>query len=326
MRVLVTGATGKVGQAFLARFLTHSRWSGASVVALCHNRVPAPHPRVEIVRGSISDRDVVGAAMAGVTHVVHMATVKEDPVQAMDVSVKGMFWLLEEFRQSPSAKQFVLIGGDCSVGHIFQPYDAPITETSPRRPYPGVYALSKVLEEVMLESCYAQYGIDGVTLRAPWIMEKDDFRYALSFGNDQFGGPPWETLITPDERRDYAAAGLVPLLIAADGRPLKRNFVHVSDLVEAMIAVIDNPAARQQLFHIAMTEPVDYGAVAAHLERTRGLKAVRIATGFHSNTLDNAKARLLLGWQPAYDLPRLIDEAFDYQRAPDDVRKVWYPG
>jgi hypothetical protein len=27
-------------------------------------------------------------------------------------------------------------------------------------------------------------------------MEKDDFRYALSFGPDQFGGPDWDTLVT----------------------------------------------------------------------------------------------------------------------------------
>ena len=35
------------------------------------------------------------AAMAGVTHVVHLATCKETPETVMDVTVKGMFWLLE---------------------------------------------------------------------------------------------------------------------------------------------------------------------------------------------------------------------------------------
>jgi UDP-glucose 4-epimerase len=34
----------------------------------------------------------------------------------------------------------------------------------------------------------------------------------------------------------------------------------------------------------------------------------------------------LLGWRPTYDLARLIDEAWDYQRLADDPRKVWYPG
>ena len=44
------------------------------------------------------------------------------------------------------------------------------------------YALSMVLEEVMVEQYGIQYGIDWCCLRAPWIMEKDDFRYSLSFG------------------------------------------------------------------------------------------------------------------------------------------------
>ena len=51
-----------------------------------------------------------------------------------------------------------------------------------------------------------------------------------------------------------------------------------------------------------------------------------IATPYHSTWLDNTKAKFLLGWRPRYDLKRMTDAAFDYQRAPDDPRKVWYPG
>ena len=326
MQVLVTGATGKVGQAFLARFLADPRWSNATVVALCHNRTLPETARLKVVRGSIADPSVVAAAVAGTTHIVHMATVKEDPVQAMDVSVKGMFQLLEAFRQSPAARQFILIGGDCVVGHCVMRYDEPVTETSPRRPYPGVYALSKVLEEVMLEQFGIQYGLNWTTLRAPWIMEKDDFRYALSFGDDQFGGPDWGEYISADQRQAFHANGSVPVLIASDGKPLKRNFIHVTDLVEAMLAAIDHPAARQQLFNIAMTDPVDYGVVGAHLQSTRGLTPVEIASPLHSNLLDNAKARLQLGWRPRVDTTALVDMAFDHVRAPGDVRKIWYAG
>ncbi len=152
-----------------------------------------------------------------------------------------MFFLLEAFRRSPVAKQFMLIGGDCAVGHIIVPYDTPITETAPRRSYPGVYALSKVLEEVMLEQYYVQYGIDGCCLRAPWIMEKDDFKYVLSFGDDQFGGPAWSTLLSPAEQRLYHTNRNLPLLLDWAGEPLRRNFVHVSDLASAMLAALDNP-------------------------------------------------------------------------------------
>ncbi len=35
-----------------------------------------------------------------------------------------------------------------------------------------------------------------------------------------------------------------------------------------------------------------------------------------------------LSWGPisGYDLARLIDSAWDYERAADDARAVWYPG
>ncbi|PWW01958.1 nucleoside-diphosphate-sugar epimerase [Hoeflea marina] len=326
MLLLVTGATGKVGQVLLERLLGDPRWAGATIRALCHNRAVAAHPWVETIHGSIADADTVRQAVAGCTHVLHMATVKEDARQAMDVSVKGMFWLLEAFRTSPTARQFLLVSGDCAVGHCFVAYDEPVTETSERRPYPGVYALSKVLEEVMLEQYYIQYGINGCCLRAPWIMEKDDFRHALSFGPDQFGGPDWDTLISPADRARHHAEGKVPVLLDSRGDPLKRNFIHVTDLAEAIVSALDHPRASRQLFNVAMNRPVDYAAIAAHLRASRGLAGVRIRTPFHSNWLDNSKARQLLDWEPGYDPIRLVDAAFAYQRAADDPRKVWYAG
>jgi UDP-glucose 4-epimerase len=107
---------------------------------------------------------------------------------------------------------------------------------------------------------------------------------------------------------------------------VKRNFVHVEDLVSAIFAAIDNPQARQQTFNVCMDEPVDYGDVGSYLARTRGLPTVDIATPFYSTWLDNTKAKFLLDWRPEYDLAKIIDCAWAYQRAADDPRKVWYPG
>jgi nucleoside-diphosphate-sugar epimerase len=157
-------------------------------------------------------------------------------------------------------------------------------------------------------------------------MEKDDFRYTLSFGDDVFGGPVWKDLVSAEDAKRYAAENVVPCLHDAEGRPLKRNFVHVSDLAEAILAALDNPRARQQLFNIAMTRPVDYGEVAAYLAETRGLESVRIDSEYHSNWMDNNKARFVLGWEPQYDMKKLIEEAWTYRRSSDDPRKIWYPG
>ena len=78
-----------------------------------------PEERLEIVRGTISDRAVVHSAMQGITHVLHCATCKETPDDVMDVTVKGLFWLLEECRTSAAFKQIILIGGDAALGHFF---------------------------------------------------------------------------------------------------------------------------------------------------------------------------------------------------------------
>lgn len=326
MLILVTGATGKVGRNLIRGLLDQPRFSRALIRALCHNRLLDPSDRLDVVTGTIADRKVAEAAVMGVTHVVHLATCKETPDEVMDTTIKGLFWLLEAFRSNPSARQFILVGGDAAVGHFFHRHDGPVTEKTPHRAYPGCYALSKVLEEVMLEQFTVQYGTNGCCLRAPWIMEKDDFKLALSFGDDVFGGPDWKTFFAPSEARRYAEAGTVPLLRDADGRPLKRNFVHVSDLVSAILAAIDNPRAERQLFNVSMDRPVDYGEVASYLARTRGLASVDVPSAFHSNWLDNSKARYFLDWRPDYDLEKLIDSAWQYERQPNDPRVVWYPG
>jgi len=157
-------------------------------------------------------------------------------------------------------------------------------------------------------------------------MEKDDFKYQLSFGEDVFGGPRWRDLVGPAKADEYVRTQTIPVMLDPDGKPIKRNFVHVDDLVTAILCAIDSPAARQQTFNICMDEPVDYQALADYLRETHGLPSVGIGTPFHSTWLDNAKARFLLGWRPEYDLKKMIDAAWAYQRAKDEPRIVWYPG
>jgi nucleoside-diphosphate-sugar epimerase len=264
--------------------------------------------------------------MRDVTHVLQLATSKETPADIMDVAVKGLFWLLEECRLSSTFKQFILIGGDAAMGHFFYPHPIPVTETQRHSAYPGCYALSKVLEEVMLEQYAIQHNLNVCCLRAPWIMEKDDFKCQLSFGDDVFGGPRWRDLVGAERAAQYVKSNTIPVMLDPDGKPVGRNFVHIDDLADAILLSIDHPKARGQTFNVCMDEPVNYRTLADHLHRTRGFPSVDIKTPFHSTWLDNTKTKFLLSWRPKYDLKRMIDEAFDYQRADDDPRKIWYPG
>jgi UDP-glucose 4-epimerase len=326
MHILVTGATGKVGRQFIEHALSEPRYTSATVRALCHQRKLEGGERLEVVSGSIEHRDVVERAMEGITHVIHLATCKETPERIMDVAIKGMFWLLEACRTSPTFKQLIMLGGDAGLGHFHYSHPVPITEAQSHSAYPGCYALSKVLEEVMLTQYYIQYDLNGCCLRAPWIMEKDDFRYQLSFDEDVFGGLRWRDLVGHERADEFIRSRTIPVMLDAGGKPMRRNFVHLNDLIDALLLAIDHPNARQQTFNICMDEPVEYRKLGDYLSATRGYQMVEIQTPYHSTWLDNAKAKFLLGWHPRYDLARLIDEAFDYRRSEDDPRTIWYPG
>jgi UDP-glucose 4-epimerase len=202
-RILVTGAAGKVGQAFIGRLLASSdeRFAGFAVRALCHNRILEAGPRLEVMTGSVDQRETASRALDGVTHVLHLATSKETPETIIDVAVKGLFWLLEACRASPAFQQFILIGGDAGLGHFFYPHPVPVTETQPHSAYPGCYALSKVLEEVMVQQYGIQYDLNVCCLRAPWVMDKDDFRRLCRQrhhpGDARRAGPPGQTKLRP---------------------------------------------------------------------------------------------------------------------------------
>jgi nucleoside-diphosphate-sugar epimerase len=140
--VLVTGATGKVGRVFIRRLLAEPKFNSFAVRALCHNRALEPHGRIQNIYGSIEHRATVEKALEGVTHVVHLSTCKETPDQIMDVAVKGLFWLLETCRTSPTFQQFVLIGGDASVGHL-STLILFLLLRQKHSAYPGCYAAFK---------------------------------------------------------------------------------------------------------------------------------------------------------------------------------------
>ena len=309
---MVTGATGKVGRVFIKKFLKDPRYDQFVVRAFCHRQRVETHKRLEAVYGSIDQSKDVRKAVKGVTHVLHLATSKEDPDTIMDVSIKGLFWLLEACRESPVFKQFILIGGDAGMGHFFYPHKIPVTETQEHSAYPGCYPLSKVLEEVMVQQYYVQYDLNGCCLRAPWIMAGDDLKLHLSFARNAFGVPVWRDAFKAEKADEHAEKGTIPIMLDSDGLPIKRNFVHVEDLVDAILQALDHPRAKQELFNIAMDEPIDYGKLGAYLNESQNLPTLEVKTPYHSTWLDNSKAKFLLGWRPQYDLKRMVDEAWDH--------------
>ena len=51
---------------------------------------------------------------------------------------------------------------------------------------------------------------------------------------------------------EYVRTQTIPVMLDPEGKPVKRNFVHVQDLVSAILLALDNPRVRQETFNICM--------------------------------------------------------------------------
>jgi nucleoside-diphosphate-sugar epimerase len=308
--VLITGASGKLGRAIAAAFVA----AGCRVRALQH-RTPVAIDGVEIVPGSISDAATVEQAVAGMDAVCQLATTKEDPETYFDVSLRGTLNLLEAVRRERRVKQFLLSGGDAAMGIWFYPQPIPIHEAMPLRAYPGRYAFTKVMEEVMCQQHAIQYGLPYTCLRASWVFTGDDILKHLSLTRavdpDRPAVSSWDEFLA-DEHRRLIARGedRVPILVNRDRVPYRRHIVHLEDVVQAWLLALGNPVAVGQTFHIAAPSAFSYDQAAGYLSQRTGVPTTELVVpDCHSFEIDITRARSMLGYRPKYDIYGIIDAA-----------------
>jgi UDP-glucose 4-epimerase len=307
--VAVFGGAGKVGRRVIPLLLER----GLKVRALIHR---TPIEGVEAVHGSIGDAAAVRELVKGTDAVVQLATTKEDPDTFFDVSVRGTLNVLEACRFE-GTRQFLLLGGDAVFGIWFYPQPIPIDESHPLMAYPGYYAFTKVLEEVMAEQYGYQYGLPYSILRSSWIFEKDDLlnHFSLLKNVDPaepghgFGEQPREVmaLVEAGEER-------IPILVNAHGVPYHRHIVHIDDVMQAFGRILGNPAAVGESFNIAAPSPFDYRVAAGYLSTKMSIPTLEVTcAGYHSFAINIAKARTMLGYEPQYDFFRIADSALEHR-------------
>lgn len=310
----ILGGSGKLGRRMAAALLAR----GLEVRALVH-RTPTGVAGVREVAGDVADPRAVNSLVAGADLVVHLATAKEDPATFFDTSVRGTFNVLEAARAS-GPKQVLLVGGDAALGIWFYPQPEPLTEEHPFRAYPGPYAFSKVLEEVMAQQYAIQYGLPVTVLRSSWVFTGDDLLRHFSLLRNVDPSEPGHGFgeITP-EILALVRAGeeRIPLLVDATGRPLRRHIVQIEDVLQAFDRMVGNPATLGRTYNIAGPAAFDYAAAAAHLSRLLSRPTVTLrCPDYHSFSIDLTRARRELGYAPEYDFARMAESALAARHSP----------
>jgi nucleoside-diphosphate-sugar epimerase len=261
--------------------------------------------------------------------ICHLATCKEDRGRFFDTSIRGTFLLLDAAKRHGRLKHFLLASGDAALGIFFRPQPIPLSESAPLAAYPGYYAFSKVMEEVMLEQYRIQYGLPATVLRISWVHAEDDVLAHMTLKPPHFGGPAWSELATTPEqkRRLEGEADAVGCLVHPDGRPFVRHIVGLADVMHAFLRALGNPAAVGQTFNIAAPAPFSYDVLAGYIARKLGLEVVPFTDGEHHDfSIDISKARSVLGYEPKMDAFRIVDEAIAFRSAAGRRSPLRYVG
>jgi nucleoside-diphosphate-sugar epimerase len=213
MKVLVTGAAGRVGSQVARELLDHGHDVRAfDRVALSSDL----RPRVEIAYADLTDRLALLRAAEGCEAVVHLAAIP-NPMSGEEelfpVNVTGTQWMLAAAEASGIER--VVLASSCSAygfafaRQSFDPQYLPVDENHPLLPQ-DMYGVSKQLNEQTARA-YARRGLTTVCIRMPHVIilsgrrlqwQRRQLAHAFEFRNGDF----WSYLAVEDAARAFRMA------------------------------------------------------------------------------------------------------------------------
>jgi UDP-glucose 4-epimerase len=238
MKTLVTGGAGFIGSHIVDRLLA----DGHEVVVLDdfstgHKDNLAGNAKLTIVEGDICDFNTVNACMQDVDWVFHKAAVASvpktvnDPVGSSAVNYQGTLHILEAARQNKT-KRVVFASSAALYGD--EPTLPKVETMLPVTLSP--YAVDKLASEYACGMYTRLYGLETVSLR-----------YFNVYGPRQDPSSPYSGVISIFA--DKLAQGATPTIFG-DGEQT-RDFVFVSDVVEANMQAVSTDAPVGQVINIA---------------------------------------------------------------------------
>jgi nucleoside-diphosphate-sugar epimerase len=239
-RVFITGGAGFIGSSLAVKLADQNQ-----VILydnLHHNALYSTNlancDNVEIFEGDVLDAATLGKAMAGAQVVVHCAaiagvdTVLESPVRTMRVNLLGTINALEAAQKLTRLERFIDFSTSEVFGtHAYKVEETHITTQGSVGEARWTYAVSKLAGEYLSHSYYHEFGVPAVTVR-PFNI----------YGPNQVGVGAIHHFI----RRALANQDVE---IHGDGSQI-RAWCYISDIIDALLLILENPAAVGQVFNI----------------------------------------------------------------------------
>src|SRR5215472_3001145 len=341
MRVLVTGGAGFIGSHLVDRFLREG-----FKVRVLDNLDPKVHPYgypnylpqgLDFIQGSVTDREVLRQALRGVDVVSHQAAYQDympDFTRFLHVNAVGTALIYELIVQDRLPVKKVIVASsqavygegqyDCAEhGFVLpqprsqqqlargdwevlcsqcgKPAQSRLLREEHMNPY-NQYAVSKLAEEKTALGLGWLHGIPTVALR-----------YSITQGARQSLYNHYSGVCRIFVDR---ALRRVPLIIYEDGQQT-RDFVHVLDVVNANMLVLEQDAANFQAFNVGSGTPMTVVAYAEAVLKKTSRTAVletpgEYRRGDNRHSVSGIEKLRRLGWNPRRSLSTVLDDFLEW--------------
>ncbi len=310
MHFLITGGAGFIG-AHLANRLAASGHHVRVVDDLSSGDQTHLTPQVHFHRGDVNNIPFMWSMLQDVDCVYHLAA-RVSVAQSMlyprdynDANVGGTVAVMEAMRDA-GVRRVVLASSGAIYGDLSR---QPVTEEMIPNP-DSPYAVSKWAAEQYVHTIGHLWGIETVALRI-----------FNAYGPQQ-SLPLSHAPVVPRFLRQIFSGG--SLVLFGDGGQT-RDFIYVSDVVDALVAAAEATYVDRQVINIGSGDETSIDHLASMVEQVAGQRTNRIynkakSGGVQRLVADISRARSLLRWQPrvslAQGLTRTIAEDARFQAQP----------
>ena len=281
-KVLVTGGAGFVGREVVFNLIR----KGYSVTVLDKAKKPEDFKLVKYIKGDIQNAAKCVMASAGQDYIIHLAAKPRipesfiDPDSYYDNNVTGTKNMLTA-AHAVGIRKFIYASSSSIYGNNPAPHK-PYHKPDPL----NYYAMTKLFGEHLCKQYKNMFDVNYNVLR-----------FFTVYGPEQPGCDDKGLMIAKFARlaKDGEA-----LTVHGDGE-YKRDYIHVSDVAEGIIASMESKV-KSEIFNlgtgtnISVNSVVDIlreeypGLTVEHTEKPKGYAAETLA--------DISKAKKLLGWEP----------------------------